>query len=161
MGSLFQDRPADWTVRRNITLTDLTPGVRFSSQQGDSHGNFVEDLWILNLWIEDFLCYNYSNLESVTIIGCYNWWISYKLICHSKFASKALWHMILLHDVTVVRTSNLTRHSSLWGRDWLVNISQMKYVFRILIYTISGFKSWSLLVIISILLLLLLLLLLS
>jgi hypothetical protein len=55
---------------------NTSSSVQFSV--GDSHGKFVVeealevDLWRLNVWIEDFVCYNYSNLESVMIICSYN-----------------------------------------------------------------------------------------
>jgi hypothetical protein len=49
--------------------SDLS-SIQFSVE--DSYGKFVDDLWRLNMWIEDFVCYNYSNLESVAIICSYN-----------------------------------------------------------------------------------------
>jgi hypothetical protein len=71
MAALRQDGLADETVGPNMTWLDLSySSVKFS--EGDDHGKFVEDLWRLNVWIEDLVCYNYSNLESVTNICSYS-----------------------------------------------------------------------------------------
>jgi hypothetical protein len=70
MDALFQDRLADWPSVETKLLT-LTLTVQSSSRK-ESHGKFVEDLWKLNVWIEDCVSYNYSNLESVTIICSYD-----------------------------------------------------------------------------------------
>jgi hypothetical protein len=62
MGTLFQD----WTVGRNITLTVNSSvefnGTKFELSVEDSHGIFVLEeefelgLWIINVWIENFMC---------------------------------------------------------------------------------------------------------
>jgi hypothetical protein len=49
---------------------NFNSSVQFSI--GDDHRKFVEDLWRPNVWIEDFVCYNYSNLETGTSICNYN-----------------------------------------------------------------------------------------
>jgi hypothetical protein len=59
------DTKTDWLHDRQSQCDfdfDLS-SVQFSV--GDSHGKFVEDLWRLKVWLEDFMCYNYSNVESV------------------------------------------------------------------------------------------------
>jgi hypothetical protein len=61
--------------------------LTWSLSVGHSLGDFVvEELVVslrrLSVWL--YICYNYSNLESVIIICGYDWWISYKSIPQLK-----------------------------------------------------------------------------
>jgi hypothetical protein len=82
-GARRQDGQTDWpSVAMWLWLEHQQfSSVQFSSVQfsvGDSHEKFVVeeelevDLWRLDVWIEDFVCCNYSNLEIVTINCSYN-----------------------------------------------------------------------------------------